>query len=516
MPVLRTFILLLLTACSSFAQLTPNPLVERRIDPQLLDTVVSPLAQDLGFVSSIDLEIKRGTRSQKESGLVIYDPYTHYGIDLFLQLEPSEDRHTLSARDLRRMLDQRMRQQHRMPKSYTLYDSNSIRILKESENGETVIGFAYRPQVLTRELRLFKFIEGRVYTKGDQLDRIELINTRSFFNAGMEIERYKEVFYFRKQPGGGYLISSSTLEVDAYRFGTPYEIRATGEVLNYSNEAGPLAWWRAEAPQLASYELENPDLQTIRVKLDRTLPFYGNAVRKHGFDLPKPVGIQTIFRWQHTDLQFTSFSINGSNSVEALFDPDNSSAEIHSRATTIRGDVFLLPFLNVSAFASKVDSTVDLDVAPTDAFKLLVPGIPDKFELEIPVDTTVAGIGTTVAAGYRQFFFSLSASYAKSVTGDGTNESNQYVILPIAGYQILSTRTRIMAGAEYLALEERMKGSLRISPTETFDYDIGVEGENWAGIFGVQQEFGRHWEAIAMVGLGETRTAATFSLGYRF
>ncbi|OCH78563.1 hypothetical protein A6E14_04250 [Vibrio genomosp. F10] len=76
-------------------------------------------------------------------------------------------------------------------------------------------------------------------------------------------------------------------------------------------------------------------------------------------------------------------------------------------------------------------------------------------------------------------------------------------------------RAQFFVGAEYQGLDSRMDGRVKSGDIE-FDYDIGVELNEWAFLTGFNKQIGKNYNLTMLYNKGETRAALTLNLGYRF
>lgn len=83
------------------------------------------------------------------------------------------------------------------------------------------------------------------------------------------------------------------------------------------------------------------------------------------------------------------------------------------------------------------------------------------------------------------------------------------------GYQLADYRAQIFVGAEYQGLDNRMQGHVVAGDIE-FDYDVGVDLNNWAYLVGFNKQFGKNYNLTVLYNKGETRNAFTLNFGYRF
>ena len=64
-------------------------------------------------------------------------------------------------------------------------------------------------------------------------------------------------------------------------------------------------------------------------------------------------------------------------------------------------------------------------------------------------------------------------------------------------------------------MPSRMDGRVKTGDIE-FDYDIGVELDEWAFLAGFNKQIGKNYNLTMLYNKGETRESLTLNLGYRF
>lgn len=136
----------LLFLLSSLANAQADPLSERGINPKILDVMVTDMSQDLGYTQQADIRILTEQQEFNDRALIFFDPMTDYGIDLYMKFDEG-DIDTMAPRKFRKMLENRMRLQHRLKVMEFQYDPKSIEV--ESQDGDkAVIRFRYSKYAL--------------------------------------------------------------------------------------------------------------------------------------------------------------------------------------------------------------------------------------------------------------------------------------------------------------------------------------------------------------------------------
>lgn len=534
MNKLSAFLTFVFISTSTYIQAGEELLVKYNIEPYILDSGFSTMFLQQRYSYKLDVAINDDGDPHVDSLYGFYEPGTDYGIDHYFKYNPSsleifdEDKY----KDL---LNQAMRTQNRMALMGNSFDPKSLKLIYENES-DVLLSFKYLNYGLPQDIAYLRLLTAHVTIRNGELKSIVLSNDRPFRKDFATIDNFRQTSIYRKLANGRYIKESANLSFTSSRWGKTKKFEANSTFIEFADIDGSN---KILQPELLA-QMQAAELETIRVNLDRAFPLWGAEVRKLGYDLPLPYGISVSYRDQINQLDFTSFEINGSKAFEVIFDPAGSNGDIHSKSPVIRADMFVLPFLNVFAMVGKAEADAELRIAPTElvnnGFDNLVGAIgdycggwgqllsadqcnnfspsslPDYIPINLELDVTLAGLGATTAVGYKNFFASVTASYATSFSETAGTETNTLVVSPMAGYQYPQYRARLLVGAEYQDLASSMEGSLG----PNFHYNIGIETEKWAWMVGAHKELGDHFEGVLMYSKGEQREAWTFNLGYRF
>jgi hypothetical protein len=153
------------------------------------------------------------------------------------------------------------------------------------------------------------------------------------------------------------------------------------------------------------------------------LPFLGEEARKLGYELPEPFGVGLVYYKLKRDIDVTDLRIGRNEAPPtsvSRFADLGSSSDVDN--INVKLDVWLLPFLNVYAIAGKIHNEsmthVNVTLPP-----LSPVGNPRTFETTVPtgIDGSVAGLGITIAGGYKSFFGALDVNGARASLGFDEN-----------------------------------------------------------------------------------------------
>jgi len=539
--------------------LNSDPLTIRGISPRVLDIALFPISQGLYWEMLMNYQtVSPGGKREYERFRMISDPYTDYGQDLFLEFENEP---LGSLKIYKRSLEVTMGMDNWVRKEDRLYDPKSLRVISKGDNHE-VIAFRYDKARVPSSLRWLTFLSGEVHIIDGVLDRIE-------FKADKTIERDGVKNYdFRSTVGfglvdehGGYVIDWME-EAFSFRFKREMtDIHTWGRMLKYRHSGlGEISWRHAPdalfvdkltvgrpvvarskgTPPVSEGDLlddvvvtgktreeitdEFDAAETVRLDLRRKLPFWADDVRKLGFELPKTYGVGVIGVWQNADINITDISVGGISAVDdiPLIDALGSGVRTTITSVQLRGDFWLLPFLNLSIIGGdlKTSSDVTLRFTPTfqKLYKLKTGEDLPEF-VHFPASTTAAtlGIGLTSGLQYENLIASVSVNYVKALTNETNSKISTFVLLGLAGYDFGDIGMQLLTGFQYQKTDRVLVGT--IDPgngADPFEFGVGMDIEEMLFLIGINKDIGRNWTLTGMAGMNGTRTQATVNFGYRW
>lgn len=260
------------------------------------------------------------------------------------------------------------------------------------------------------------------------------------------------------------------------------------------------------------------------------LPIWGKAeAEKLGFELPKPIGLSSMYFMQEEDFHMPELKLGGHGGK--LFDagglvrvPDIKVAE---NAEVFRLDGWVLPFLDLYALLGYVDGHANIAIEPA----FFPPKCSPEYNLRLDYEGPTAGLGGTLAAGIKPFkarptiIFGLAdmnvtetfLDFERVVT---TLEPVTVAVLNVRGGmrdRILHTSSlgdvymSVWSGVMWEGVQQDMSGSVSI-------FDLDFQGKvksvnQWNTIIGTGLEIGKHMNVMIDVGVGERRSlmlSATF------
>jgi hypothetical protein len=498
----HTLIFLLLIFTLHAKYFNTNPLIEKGIDPKVLNLAVTIFTQNLYYEIDAHEVIEKNSLTKQQDFMLVYNPFLKYGIDISVKI-PSNKIQNYNKSDLKETLDLLMGLQSYL-QSERLYKPNTISKVK-SFNGEDIFSFAFDETKIPRELKFYKHLQGKLYIKNNQLQKIVVTNTTPFDYDNYHIKSYTKTLLFSKPlVAKGYLIKTIQIDVEGLKDEEKLNLSLKANFFNYKDKDNtPI--------KLKNGNTITPhsSYKTINVNLDRTLPVFGQEIRKMGYDLPKPFGISLVTMYQQTRFYMDGISLEGEDL--SRFFTKESKYENATYANIIRADVWILPFLNFSLLFGGTSTSTEVTI------DLNIPGyiIPKTSVGNVNTSSILYGAGATLGGGVGNFFSSVDFQYLYSKTDTAGVETQITVITPIFGYYFQSLGLRAYGGAMYEDLKEELLFTVPLNG-EMVSGKIKLRAEKWSGSLGAQYAFTRHWEANILGAYGKDFQNISLVATYRW
>jgi hypothetical protein len=212
------------------------------------------------------------------------------------------------------------------------------------------------------------------------------------------------------------------------------------------------------------------------------LPIWGEEAREKGHKLPPPFGIATSFFYGYRDIDVDSVDIDIRNISLAVDRLANIDVKSEERNWSMRLDAWLFPFLNLYLLAgyteqhSDVGCDLNLRAAP-----LLQFVFPRHTSINLDLDGTTYGGGSTLVGGYKQFYMALDGNYTFSnLEGDLTSSStfdqtvDALLISTRLGWRtnIGATKINLWIGGTYWGIAQTVEGDVKIPLLGTIDFEV--------------------------------------------
>ncbi|WP_299692400.1 hypothetical protein [uncultured Vibrio sp.] len=429
-----------------------------------------------------------------------------------------------------------VRTQYKLRQFARSYDPESVEVV-QLKNGLDLIRFRYSKFGLPQDIAYFRFMEVEIVAKEGHPISITVTNNQSFEYRNSVVEEYKQVLSFAPNSlGHDVMVKKHITALGKTRKGNKdYSLSVTVTPVKYVNKQDQIEILNDD--ELASFNDKN--LIEKEIKLTSALPLLGDAVRRQGIDLPLPYGVSFVYRNQDMNFGLNDISIMN-QSLNSLLEPGSTSAKVTAETVGIRGDVYLLPFLNIYGMVGKLN--IDADVhgeyngelgnAIRDKLNNKLPQLGDAFcnglsalcqsgTIDIPLSLSydVLSVGTTLAVGYRNLFASATASYSMTrLEGEDQWGDPIVSVQPMIGYNWVDYRTQLFVGMEYQFIKPYFRGEVSQIEIggEPFSYDVGANLAEAAYMVGLNKELGRNYMLTFLYNKGETRNSVTLNMGYRF
>ncbi|MEP5567643.1 MAG: hypothetical protein ABJN62_07410 [Halioglobus sp.] len=529
-----------------------DPLTQRGISPRILDVAIVPMSQGLRSESAV---VFRQTLEDGSVGYerfrMIFDPDTDYGRDLYIELDTEPLR---SARTYRRMLEVTMGADHWLREGDRIHSASSISLLS-SEDGTDVIGFSYSAFRIPTSLQWVTQLAGKVFVVDGVLDRIELTGEDNFQRDGVRHKDYSMTVYFGEvEEHGGHVITAiherfvarlnrQWIDSDVWSKTLSYSSEQFGDITWVDNDLSDLdqriAGNASEASMIAAdvnrdaistipilgeildEELHSQD--TIRLDLQRSLPFYANDVRKLGFELPKTYGLGIAAHYQSADIDMEGFNVAGIDVTGdlPLIDPLGSDLESDVLTGQLRADLWILPFLNVSLLLGEMETNSDVTLRFTPGFQNLVKltqgaDLPEFYTFDTKTTGTTAGIGLLTGFQYEQLVMSLGMNYLETITDETNAEIEAILWMGMVGYDFGAIGLQALVGVQYLDTDRTIEGRIDLENGKPLEFAIDIGLEETTFLVGFNKDIGRNWSLSSFLGANGTKSSLTANFGYRW
>ena len=482
------------------------------ISPAVFNLLLSPMYQE-EFTFSADWTLSEEYLKQATQVTLQmdYDPYYEFGNQLFVIVR---DKNTYTYWQKKRIKKYVSRQNEKFKqlKDYSLVNGEDIRYLKESGDS-SIFEFTVRSPILPWKIKHISNFAGRMYLLDGELKKLSLTSVKKFKSEGVRYDAYTASVFFKGNRDEGYLLDYYQTKGTGTKNGEPYTYAENLAITAYHHkDKQPLS---TDQPFNTS-EKHTVDADTFKIKLERSLPFLGNAARKAGYALPQPFGINLFNHFQKESYQLNDIILNDVNLSELVFQQGGSIADVDIGVAAGMADVWILPFLNFSVLYGRIFGNTNVRLELNDEMKALLGwlGEPaDALEFNVDVGGSIGGVGMTVAGGYKNLFATVAAQYMVQTTEVSGSTVRAFVATPLIGIRMPKI-VNVMVGAQYQYSDTKVDGAFSLSGSEN-TFSLNLEPKTWNFMIGIQRDISNHWTGAFQVGMGE-RKSSTLVLGYRF
>jgi len=234
------------------------------------------------------------------------------------------------------------------------------------------------------------------------------------------------------------------------------------------------------------------------------LPFLKGIVGDR--ELPRPVGLNVDYYKMTQGYAIDDLSFDLGVPIEF---PDVSLIGVKNEIdyVDIKGDVWLLPFLNVFGVLGDLHGKTDVNLGGL--------GIPLLGEVSISYDGLVYGGGMVLAGGGDRWFATVAATFTKSeLKGDFDSSVESVAIQPRIGFS--GGRVQYWVGGFSLSADESHAGNIDLPVLGAVEFAVDLsEEEKWNTTVGFRARLGDRIDVIMEGAFGD-RDHILASLGYRF
>lgn len=319
-----------------------------------------------------------------------------------------------------------------------------------------------------------------------------------------------------------------------------------------------------QASSQSTHKYANSELTDFTDSLKNTpypyiLPIWGKKVQARGFDIPRPMGVMVNYSHaeQEARIDRVALSLDGIEYIDVTDILSFSKVRPVVNVVTVRPDVYILPFFNVSALAGYYSTVTEIQMTE-----------PFEYPFTAKPSGPLFGVGAMLAGGIGPIFGSWESNLQWNFSKNWEKPNRSWVNGFRFGHQHKNhkkplTGWTVWIGAESLTLAPQTLGKVNLSevsgvsqedkqqasdqldawynslgPIEqnTLEpfynrvsgwlnngddtilyYDVNKDVvTQWNMIVGGQYQFNKNWQITAETTFGGTRWRTLLSLAYRF
>ena len=269
--------------------------------------------------------------------------------------------------------------------------------------------------------------------------------------------------------------------------------------------------------------------------ITQALPIFGKQAREQGYTLPLPFGVGTSFMVMRQTNKISDFRLVV-DGTEVPYDVKFYNAVSTDFNATFRPDIWIFPFMNVYGVLGYTSGSIKPNVL-IPGLSATLPNLGDveiieAFELNdlIEYKGSTMGLGTTLAGGFKSYFFTLDYNYTWSNMDVIPTTVKVQTITPrvgilLEGFKTLGTGT-LWIGARYVDINQEVTDQIvNLRETDPELADILGDELGYAMTMGVEDPLnfiiGGAWSPsqrttlVFEAGVGD-RSQLLISVDYRF
>ncbi|GIU17891.1 virulence protein [Shewanella sp. MBTL60-007] len=280
----------------------------------------------------------------------------------------------------------------------------------------------------------------------------------------------------------------------------------------------------------SEFESESIEREPQQARYDRTFPIWAQEAIDLGHELPKPYGFTLNYMSMDQPLVVDSVGFSGLGGLDDILSIKGSKAKQTSETLTLRGDMWVLPFLNLYGVIGHTKGSSIANVKlEADLTEVLPPlyckfnpctATSPAFDFVLDFKGTTYGVGGTIVGGIDNWFALLDVNYTNTRLNILDGEISSIVVSPRVGYRTKYNNhdVQLWVGAMYQNVEQTFSGYLRDIgiPVGNAKFEVNQHLEDkWNGLIGSQVGITKNIDLLMEFGVG-TRNSFMMGLGYRF
>jgi len=251
------------------------------------------------------------------------------------------------------------------------------------------------------------------------------------------------------------------------------------------------------------------------VSSDSIFPLWKSLLEGRQFLPPYGVNLVLMDLSGQWDVKSFSASVNGNQLVSV-----SGTAHVHPFTYGVRGDVWVLPFMNVFVTTGGVKLNVQ---ATGFDLPLGVSGIPPQVirgDVNLDLDFTgyFGGWGVVFSYAWSNYFTSVDYSTVwthleSSQTGVTGSELRTDTASFRIGYNARTVQPYI--GARWVKKIDHFEGTVNGPNDVPLTFAVDLQAPEWNYDVGIHSLIARHFDVLVEAGFGQ-RTHGLVNVGYRF
>ncbi|WP_420582745.1 hypothetical protein [Reichenbachiella sp.] len=481
------------------------------ISPKIFNLILSPMYQEeASFTADWKLRDETNNKSNDIQVQMDYDPHYAYGNQLFIIVKDEKVYERMPEKKIKGYVS-RQNEKFKELQGFDLIEESDVGLIYE-EGDSTVLGFNINKSRLPLKIKRYSKLQGRVFLKNGDLQRITL-SSSNFKSENIKHNEFLIELSFVGNKNTGYLLSKYLVKGKGLKKKENYTYNDLIEVISYqSKEKEPISEYPISESTLSSTGISD----TFKIKLERSMPFLGNAARKAGYELPLPWGINLFNHFQTEQFGLNNIILNDINLSELVLEEANSTVDADIAVVAGMGDVWILPFLNLSVLYGRIGGSTNVILPLTEEMKDLLGWIGDpvdQINFNVDVAGSIGGFGMTAAGGYKNLFATVAGQYMIQ-TSEGTGTTvKALVVTPLIGLR-MPRLVNFMVGAQYQYTDTDLSGSFKLDGVDN-DFSLTLKPKTWNFMVGIQRDISNRFSGAFQVGIGD-RKSSTLVIAYRF